>query len=94
MDTAGHDSRQMLARYNHIRMEAKRKALEGIATKPVAKKEEFLERSGLGVCPRNWRRARTDKILAPWGKDWVHGLLHGTEDAFSLVLSTHLGLRR
>ena len=30
MDIAGHVSRQMLARYSHIRMEAKRKALEGI----------------------------------------------------------------
>jgi hypothetical protein len=28
MDIAGHVSRQMLARYSHIRMEAKRKALE------------------------------------------------------------------
>jgi integrase len=34
MDTAGHVSRQMLARYSHIRMEAKRKALEGIGAKP------------------------------------------------------------
>lgn len=35
MDIAGHVSRQMLARYSHIRMEAKRKALEGIVSKPV-----------------------------------------------------------
>jgi hypothetical protein len=34
MDIAGHVSRQMLARYSHIRMEAKRKALEGIVSKP------------------------------------------------------------
>jgi len=33
MDIAGHVSRQMLARYSHIRMEAKRKALEGIVRK-------------------------------------------------------------
>jgi hypothetical protein len=32
---AGHLSRQMLARYSHIRMEAKRKALEGIVSKPA-----------------------------------------------------------
>jgi hypothetical protein len=32
MDIAGHVSRQMLARYSHIRMEAKRKALETIKT--------------------------------------------------------------
>jgi integrase len=35
MDIAGHVSRQMLARYSHIRMEAKRKALEGIVSKPA-----------------------------------------------------------
>jgi integrase len=38
MDIAGHVSRQMLARYSHIRMEAKRKALAAVGTKlqPVA----------------------------------------------------------
>ena len=35
MDIAGHVSRQMLARYSHIRMEAKRKALEAIVSKPA-----------------------------------------------------------
>jgi hypothetical protein len=35
MDIAGHVSRQMLARYSHIRMEAKRKALEGTMSKPA-----------------------------------------------------------
>ena len=35
MDIAGHGSRQMLARYSHIRMEAKRKALEVIVGKPA-----------------------------------------------------------
>jgi integrase len=34
MDIAGHVSRQMLARYSHIRMDAKRKALESIVRKP------------------------------------------------------------
>jgi integrase len=33
MDIAGHVSRQMLSRYSHIRMEAKRKALEAVGTK-------------------------------------------------------------
>lgn len=36
MDIAGHVSRQMLSRYSHIRMEAKRKALDGIGTKSAA----------------------------------------------------------
>ena len=31
MEIAGHVSRQMLSRYSHIRMEAKRDALEAIA---------------------------------------------------------------
>jgi hypothetical protein len=35
MDIVGHVSRQMLARYSHIRMEAKRKALEAIVNKPA-----------------------------------------------------------
>jgi integrase len=33
MDIAGHVSRQMLSRYSHIRMEAKRRALESVGTK-------------------------------------------------------------
>jgi integrase len=40
MDIAGHVSRQMLARYSHIRMEAKRKALEAIDAKPRAVEPE------------------------------------------------------
>ncbi len=35
-DIAGHVSKQMLKHYSHIRMEAKRKALEAIVTKPNA----------------------------------------------------------
>ena len=34
MDIAGHVSKQMLKHYSHIRMEAKRKALESIVRKP------------------------------------------------------------
>ena len=39
MDIARHVSRQMLARYSHIRMEAKRKALEGIVSKPAPEQQ-------------------------------------------------------
>ncbi len=43
MDIAGHVSKQMLARYSHIRMEAKRKALEAVDTQrrkvPVVRPE-------------------------------------------------------
>lgn len=39
MDTAGHVSRQMLKHYSHVRMEAKRKALQSIVA-PAAKPAE------------------------------------------------------
>jgi DNA polymerase III delta subunit len=35
MDIAGHVSKQMLKHYSHIRMEAKRTALESIVKKPA-----------------------------------------------------------
>ena len=37
MDIAGHVSKQMLKHYSHIRMEAKRKALESMVKKPAGK---------------------------------------------------------
>jgi hypothetical protein len=42
MDIAGHVSKQMLKHYSHIRMEAKRAALESIVqkTKPVEPNQE------------------------------------------------------
>ena len=36
MDLAGHVSRQMPARYSHIRMEAKRNALQGVVAETVS----------------------------------------------------------
>ena len=47
MSLAGHVSRAMLSRYSHVRMEAKRRALNGIATRQRAageKREEEAER--------------------------------------------------
>jgi hypothetical protein len=45
MDIAGHVSKQMLKHYSHIRMEAKRRALESIVTRrPV---EESSQETGL-----------------------------------------------
>ena len=38
MDIAGHVSKQMLKHYSHIRMEAKRTALESIVEKKQARK--------------------------------------------------------
>ncbi|MGD0904851.1 MAG: site-specific integrase [Terracidiphilus sp.] len=43
MDIAGHVSKQMLKHYSHIRMEAKRRALESIVTGRPATKESALE---------------------------------------------------
>jgi hypothetical protein len=36
MSIAGHVSRAMLSRYSHVRMEAKRRALDGIAARQSA----------------------------------------------------------
>src|SRR5205814_6627360 len=46
MDIAGHVSKQMLARYSHIRMEAKRKALETVAAR---RKKLPAEQMDLGL---------------------------------------------
>jgi integrase len=44
MDIAGHVSRNMLKRYSHIRMEAKRAALESLVRKQV-KRKSLVSRS-------------------------------------------------
>ena len=44
-DIAGHVSKQMLKHYSHIRMDAKRKALEAIVPKPHPKKDGDSDRS-------------------------------------------------
>jgi len=43
-DIAGHVSKQMLKHYSHIRMDAKRKALEAIVPKPPSKKDGDSDR--------------------------------------------------
>jgi integrase len=45
-DIAGHVSKQMLKHYSHIRMEAKRKALESIVAKPAPKEPVTARKSG------------------------------------------------
>ena len=52
MIIAGHVSRAMLSRYSHVRMEAKRRALDGIATRQRAaeeKRKDRAERQELGA---------------------------------------------
>ena len=51
MSIAGHVSRAMLSRYSHVRMEAKRRALDEIATRQRAadeKRKEEAEAAGAG----------------------------------------------
>ena len=43
MSIAGHVSRAMLSRYSHVRMEAKRRALDGIADRQSAADEKRKE---------------------------------------------------
>ena len=40
MSIAGHVSRAMLSRYSHVRMEAKRRALDEIAARQIAADEK------------------------------------------------------
>ena len=44
---AGHVSRAMLSRYSHVRMEAKRRALDEIAARQRAADEKRKEEAGL-----------------------------------------------
>ena len=53
MDIAGHVSRQMLARYRRIRMEDKRKALEGIVSKPAPAPVAPEDEKPTGTAPQN-----------------------------------------
>ena len=46
MSIAGHVSRAMLSRYSHVRMEAKRRALEGIAARQRAADEKRQRDAG------------------------------------------------
>lgn len=43
MSIAGHVSREMLSRYSHVRMEAKRRALDEIAARQRAADEKRQE---------------------------------------------------
>jgi hypothetical protein len=55
MSIAGHVSRAMLSRYSHVRMEAKRRALDEIAVRQGAadekRSEEAEERKALVATP-------------------------------------------
>ena len=50
-DIAGHVSKQMLKHYSHIRMEAKRNALEALVTKPNLNKTGNADPAAQQVAP-------------------------------------------
>ena len=47
MSIAGHVSRAMLSRYSHVRMEAKRRALDGIAARQCAADDKRREQAAV-----------------------------------------------
>ena len=51
MSMAGHVSRAMLSRYSHVRMEAKRRALDEIAARQRAAEERRRQEAGRQQCP-------------------------------------------
>jgi integrase len=56
MSIAGHVSRAMLSRYSHVRMEAKRRALDEVAARQRAadeKRQQEIQRRQAEVVPRN-----------------------------------------
>jgi hypothetical protein len=56
MDIAGHVSRAMLSRYSHVRMEAKRRALDEIAPRRRAadeKRKQEIERLQVAISPQS-----------------------------------------
>jgi len=71
MSTAGHVSRAMLSRYSHVRMEAKRRALDEIAERQRAgdeKRKEEAERREEGLVvsqPAIIQSHEPTRLLAP-----------------------------
>src|ERR1017187_5190287 len=71
MNTAGHVSRAMLSRYSHVRMEAKRRALDEIVERQRAgdeKRKEEAEQHEEGwwsLSRRLFRVVRPPRLLAP-----------------------------
>lgn len=58
MSIAGNISRALLSRYSHVRMEAKRRALDEIAGRQRAADEKWKmeseRREQVGWCPNRW----------------------------------------
>ena len=62
-DIAGHVSKQMLKHYSHIRMEAKRRALEAIVAKPEPKKTENADAPDYAAQAGGTPEAITEQLI-------------------------------
>ena len=71
MDIAGHVSKQMLKHYSHIRMEAKRSALESIVQKQVVVPESAHVTSPVGAVVQHSEGESLQKSL-----QWLHSRGH------------------
>ena len=58
MDIAGHVSKPMLARYSHIRMESKRRALDGVASIPAGNAPNSEDAS----LEPPWKKTQADRV--------------------------------
>jgi integrase len=67
MDIAGHVSRQMLSRYSHIRMEAKRSALEALVVKPKVKAKERNSTTETSVADQPAMNGTIQRSSEYWG---------------------------
>jgi len=94
-DIAGHVSKQMLKHYSHIRMEAKRRALEAILTKPDLKvtanalsvpEEPAVQAAGVSCAHKEPNHQLTAAALAL-------GPLHQTGNPRAAALNSASSLR-
>ena len=63
MSIAGHVSRAMLSRYSHVRMEAKRRALDEIAARQSAADEKRTEEAALREQANRLRLASQSAVV-------------------------------
>src|ERR1035437_7534865 len=64
MNIAGHVSRAMLSRYSHVRMEAKRHALDEIAARQIAADEKRKAEAETAAAARERLSISGDSVIA------------------------------
>jgi len=69
MSIAGHVSRAMLSRHSHVRMEAKRRALDEIAARQNTADEKRKNEAEAAAAGCGWSRNRRDDSVAASGGD-------------------------